>query len=112
MAGFLIDREEGEIALYNQEEEEKAFERAFEEGLNVHGTFLTEEYTHEERVRFLIKFKSLRPGELIPPGRFQEWLHPEFKNDHTHVPEKFSEGWIRMNTLSHYPTFPKEETST
>jgi hypothetical protein len=52
--------------------------------LDVNGSFIRPE---EERAEFLgwftKRFMTLRPGDIILPGEFQDWLHPSFKRDYS-----------------------------
>lgn len=106
----LIDLEEGEVHTYNMDDEEMGIELAELNGLNVNGSFLgtpefTEEHSEERFVKrtpeelFMEMFKSLKPGDIIGPGRFQNWLHPEFKQNHTNFPESFPVGFLRVNRI-------------
>jgi hypothetical protein len=43
---------------------------------------------------YALYFKSLKPGMVIPPSLFQEWLHPDFKTNYTTVAPGYSLGWL------------------
>lgn len=104
---YLMERKDNDNPYYEIDENEIM-------GVNVNGSFLDEplpSFTHEEIAAFSKYFKYLKPGVVIPPSRFQDWLHPDFKFNFTKVPRDFPSDWLIVHPGPHYSIFPQSEHS-
>lgn len=77
--------------------------------VDTESSFLTQS---DEIDGFQTYFKHLKPGTIIPPSKFQDWLHPDFKFKFTNIPIGFPQDWLVVVEGPHYSVFPKAATAS
>ena len=69
-----------------------------EDMLQPHGSFMAEEENLNIKMMndYYKFFNDMQDGQIIPPGPFQDWLHPDFKRDYTRLADGYTGQWLRI----------------
>lgn len=67
------------------------------DSFDINGSFMceTEDLSEIEAYRKYF-FEQLKPGVIIPPSKFQAWLHPTLKLNYTKQAPGYPDGWLQM----------------
>lgn len=74
---------------------------------NIHGSFLNEDdgdfgenatisFSKAHNEDFNTIFSMLKPGMIIPPSDFQNWLHPHFIANYTTIIPDMNQTWLKL----------------